>query len=55
MPTIAAVNGGAQMNGESQSLMSQHHPGVIPTAVNPASAKLQRPDRLEVGCVWLLW
>ncbi|XP_045201031.1 muscleblind-like protein 3 isoform X9 [Mercenaria mercenaria] len=45
--TIAVT--GAQTNGESPSLVSQHPSGVIPTAFSSVpTAKLARPDRLEV-------
>ncbi|XP_053403737.1 muscleblind-like protein 3 isoform X15 [Mercenaria mercenaria] len=44
--TIAVT--GAQTNGESPSLVSQHPSGVIPTAFSSVpTAKLARPDRLE--------
>lgn len=47
----------AQTNGESPSVVSQHHAGVIPTAFSSmaTATKLARPDRLEVGLKSLPW
>lgn len=48
MQTVTVT--GAQTNGESPSIVSQHPTGVIPTAFQSmaTATKLGRPDRLEV-------